>query len=238
MTSNPLKYLTLPAISKHTATVIFIHGLGDTGNGWRPVADMLRKDPGMNHVKWILPHSHVRPVTANMGLAMPSWFDIYSFGFNAKEDQEGMLQSKNLILQVIAEEVRSGTPPHRIFLGGFSQGGTMSLLVGLTGDYKLAGLAILSSWLPLRSDFKRMAKPHASSTSVFWGYGANDALIRSELSEESVRFLETAIGIPRSSRRDQPGLFRKVYGGIGHEACPEELEDLKEFIKRHIPGNV
>lgn len=106
-----------------------------------------------------------------MGMEMPSWydlpfsfkhlhdvrinrFDVYSFGLNAEEDKAGMLQSKHDIAQLVAEEVKSGTPPNRIFLGGFSQGGTMSLLLGLTGEYKLSALAILSSWLPLRADFK------------------------------------------------------------------------------------
>jgi hypothetical protein len=32
-------------------------GIGDTGYGWKPVADMFRKDSGLHHVKWILPHS-------------------------------------------------------------------------------------------------------------------------------------------------------------------------------------
>lgn len=30
----PLKLIAVPALAKHTATVIFVHGLGDTGNGW------------------------------------------------------------------------------------------------------------------------------------------------------------------------------------------------------------
>lgn len=55
----PLKFITVPAISRHTATVIFVHGLGDTGNGWKPVADMFKRDPGLHHVKWVLPHSYV-----------------------------------------------------------------------------------------------------------------------------------------------------------------------------------
>lgn len=29
----PLKVLTVAALSKHTATVIFVHGLGDSGHG-------------------------------------------------------------------------------------------------------------------------------------------------------------------------------------------------------------
>lgn len=81
-------------------------------------------------------------------------FNVFSFGLSATEDEAGMLQSKKLIEQVITDEVNSGTPSERIFLGGFSQGGAMALLVGLTGERKFAAVAILSSWLPLRKNFK------------------------------------------------------------------------------------
>jgi lysophospholipase-1 len=68
-----------------------------------------------------------------------------------------MLESVGLINQLIAKEVESGVKPERIFLGGFSQGGAMTLLVGLTKEYKLAGLSILSGWLPLRKKFKSVS---------------------------------------------------------------------------------
>lgn len=77
-------------------------------------------------------------------------FDIYSFGFNTDEDEDGMLTSVELIRQLIGEEVRSGIDPSRIVIGGFSQGGAMSLLTALTSGFKLAGIVCLSGWLPLQ----------------------------------------------------------------------------------------
>ncbi|EKM79942.1 hypothetical protein AGABI1DRAFT_113186 [Agaricus bisporus var. burnettii JB137-S8] len=231
-----LRFLTIPALSKHSATVIFIHGLGDTGHGWQPVADMIRKDPALAHVKWILPHSPTRPVTANLGMEMPSWFDIYSFGFQTTEDEKGMIESKKLIEQVVTDEVNSGTPSERIFLGGFSQGGTMSLLVGLTGERKFAALAILSSWLPLRKKFKTMVAPHASSTAIFWGYGSDDSLIGADLTKQSLEVLESS-GIPRAQEPGVPGLTVQRYERMGHETNLKELDDLKQFIKKWIPDN-
>ena len=72
---QPLKYLTVAARAKHTATVIYLHvsharrigtriidivqGLGDSGHGWQPVATMFGSDPALKHVKWILPHAWV-----------------------------------------------------------------------------------------------------------------------------------------------------------------------------------
>ena len=78
-----------------------------------------------------------------------------------------MLESKRLISQLVEDEIKVGTPPHRILLGGFSQGGAMSLLVGLTGEHQLAGLAILSSWLPLRNDFEHVYSRPYSPLSIF-----------------------------------------------------------------------
>ncbi|KXN89453.1 Acyl-protein thioesterase 1 [Leucoagaricus sp. SymC.cos] len=230
-----LKFLTVPAITRHTATVIFIHGLGDTGFGWKPVADLFRVDPDLHHVKWILPHSRVQPVTANMGMEMPSWFDIYSFGFKVAEDEKGMLESKKLISQIIVDEINAGTPPSRIFLGGFSQGGAMSLLVGLTGEWKLAGLSILSSWLPLRAKFKAMASPHAASVPIFWGYGTNDSLIEQSFTNASVAFLKDTLGVPPAKCLEERGLWVESYSGMGHETCQKELDALRAFIKKHIP---
>jgi pimeloyl-ACP methyl ester carboxylesterase len=39
---SSLKLLTVSPAIKHSATVIFVHGLGDSGHGWKPVADVGR----------------------------------------------------------------------------------------------------------------------------------------------------------------------------------------------------
>lgn len=49
----------------HSATIIFLHGLGDTGKGWVPVANQLSKH--VPHVKWILPTAPVKSVTMARG---------------------------------------------------------------------------------------------------------------------------------------------------------------------------
>ncbi|KAF5357254.1 hypothetical protein D9756_006661 [Leucocoprinus leucothites] len=235
--SIALKALVVPAIAKHTASVIFIHGLGDTGFGWKPVMDMYRADPELRHVKWILPHAPTQSVTANMGIEMPSWFDIYSFGFDSEEDKDGMLKSKGLINKLVEDEITDGIEPSRIFLGGFSQGGAMTLLTGLTSEYKLAGLAVLSGWQPLRKDFKSMISQHATSMSIFWGHGALDPLVQLRLATASIDFLDKTVGIPRAAKAGETGVSFNVYQGQGHTTCPEELDELKGTIKKCIPAS-
>lgn len=69
---------------KPTATLFFLHGLGDSSAGWQDVAEMLSQRPSLSHVRFVLPNAPIQPVTLNMGMPMPSWFDSrssYSCGF-------------------------------------------------------------------------------------------------------------------------------------------------------------
>lgn len=81
-------------------------------------------------------------------------FDIYSFGFDTSEDEAGMLKTSASLNALISDEVNGGIPANRVILGGFSQGGAMSLLAGLTNERKLGGVAVMSGWLPLKNKFK------------------------------------------------------------------------------------
>ena len=57
---------------------------------------------------------------------------------------------------LIDQEVKNGIPSNRIILGGFSQGGALSLYTALTTQQKLAGVTALSCWLPLRASFPQV----------------------------------------------------------------------------------
>ncbi|KAJ7044826.1 Phospholipase/carboxylesterase/thioesterase [Mycena alexandri] len=234
-TLAPLKFITVPALSKHTATVIFVHGLGDTGAGWKPVADMFKSE--LPYVKWVLPNAPSMPVTANGGMVMPSWFDIYSFDFDGKEDQAGMLKTSHALNQLITAEVDNGIPANRIVLGGFSQGAAMSLLTGLTAERKLAGLAVLSGWLPLHKIFKSMASEHAASTPIFWGHGSADPLVQYKMGRSSADFLIKEIGTPAASGGEVKGLSFNTYDGVGHSTNQKELDDLKSWLKKALPAS-
>lgn len=96
---------------------------------------------------------------------MPGWFDILTLGdVLARQDEDGMLKSVNLLHRLITEEVDAGIPADRIIVGGFSQGRFPSLLylnsgaaIALLGGYscerKLAAVVGLSGWLPLHTKF-------------------------------------------------------------------------------------
>ncbi|KAJ3502369.1 hypothetical protein NMY22_g18607 [Coprinellus aureogranulatus] len=158
-------------------------------------------------------------------------FDIYSFGFNTDEDEKGMLESARQINQLITEEVDAGVEPSRIILGGFSQGGTMSLLTGLTGERKLGGLIVLSGWLPLRNKFKAMANAHARNTPIFWGHGSEDPLVKLSFSKASKEFLTGELGVPPEN------IDYRTYSGLGHSTSPQELQDIKAWLINAVPDS-
>lgn len=57
-----------PALGQHSASVILMHGLGDSADGMSDLAEMFTKQ--MPHLKFILPSAPVMSVTLNMGHRM------------------------------------------------------------------------------------------------------------------------------------------------------------------------
>ena len=74
MMRSSLKPVILKPRIKQTASMIFLHGLGDTGHGWASLLNTIRPD----HLKVICPTAPVIPITLNLGFRMPGWFDITS----------------------------------------------------------------------------------------------------------------------------------------------------------------
>ena len=72
-----LEFVQYPAQGTHKATVIWLHGLGDSGDGFAPVAPQLDL-PSELGVRFIFPHAPMQAVTINGGMQMRSWYDIKS----------------------------------------------------------------------------------------------------------------------------------------------------------------
>jgi lysophospholipase-2 len=130
------------ASGKHTATLIFLHGLGDTGHGWASTLADVRE----SHVRIVCPTAATIPVTLNsgnpgcirlqirpiygftpdlliflkfktlfffLGFQMPAWFDLMSLDPNGVEDDKGIQKSKAIIVKLIEEEISNGIDPSR-----------------------------------------------------------------------------------------------------------------------------
>jgi len=132
-------------------TIIMLHGLGDSGAGWQPIAEHFEK---YFPLKWILPNAPSIAVTLNFGMEMPAWYDIYQLNTGAVQDAVGMGKSVKVVHDFIDKEIQAGVPPEKIFVGGFSQGGAVALLSGLRYSKQLGGILALSTYLPLYEKLK------------------------------------------------------------------------------------
>jgi lysophospholipase-2 len=142
------------ASEAHTASIIFVHGLGQSNATWRLVVQEALA-PSLPFVKWILPQARSDlPVTYYQGSRRPSWFDISELPpnhSNVHENCDQIKESISIIENLILEEVHNGIEPRRIVLVGFSQGAALGLMVSFSTLYELGGVVSLSGWVPHRA---------------------------------------------------------------------------------------
>lgn len=145
------------------ATVIVLHGLGDSGPGWYGhVRRTLQRGPVLQATRFILPLANRRCVTALGNVLLPAWFDVLSMDPHGREDETGVRDACQRVRDLIRLEMERGVPPSSIALLGFSQGGAVALATALTSEVPLAGVVALSAYLPARS----FVQAHATATGL------------------------------------------------------------------------
>ncbi|KAI0125292.1 Phospholipase/carboxylesterase/thioesterase [Xylariales sp. AK1849] len=232
-TLRRLPPLLFPPAKRHTATVIFVHGLGDTGYGWSSAVENWRRRSRLEEVKFILPHAPQIPITCNGGMRMPGWYDILALtgvtdDLRKTQDEAGIVVSREYLRGLIQAEIDSGIPPERIVLGGFSQGGAMALLTGLTAKVKLAGIVGMSSYLPLDSKLPELLKETNlnKKTPILMCHGSVDEVVPTAFGKESSEIL----------KKTGFNVAYKQYPGMGHAACLEELDEVEAFLGSQLPA--
>ena len=108
------------------------------------------------------------------------------------QDERGILLSRDYFHGLIQAEIDAGIPANRIVLGGFSQGGAISLFSGLTAKTKLAGIIGLSSYLPLDSKFSEFVKEndHNHQTPILMCHGEEDQVVPTSFGKMSYENLK------------------------------------------------
>ncbi|KAF2267362.1 Phospholipase/carboxylesterase [Lojkania enalia] len=220
----------VPALRRHTATIILAHGLGDSGAGWMFLAENWRRRSKFEEVAFIFPNAPNIPITVNMGVRMPGWYDIKSLSDLAsrEEDEQGIIRSRDYFHSLIDAEIAKGIPADRIVIGGFSQGGAMSLISGVTYKNKLGGIFGLSCYLLLQSKLKDIipADSPNKDTPIFMGHGDSDQVVAHKYGKMSADYLKD-LGYKVDFR---------TYEGLVHSADPEEIDHLESYLNQQIPA--
>ncbi|XP_023226757.1 acyl-protein thioesterase 1-like [Centruroides sculpturatus] len=206
--------------AKQTATIIFLHGLGDTGHGWSSIFSPFRA----SHIKYVFPTAPTIPVTINAGFSMPAWFDLKSISLQGPEDEEGIRSATEKIHQMIEYEESKGIPSNRIIIGGFSQGGALALYSALRYKKTLAGIIAFSCWLPLHTNFPQDALGNMN-TPMIQCHGDSDPIVPFEFGQLTSEYIKKFMSNTKF----------KIYPSMMHTFCEEELKDTINFINQYLP---
>ena len=205
--------------------VIWLHGLGADGRDFADLPGMLNL-PAQMSIRFLFPHAPMRPITLNGGMTMRGWYDVTGLEASRKEDLEGLQASSDLVTALIHQEVARGIPADQILLGGFSQGGALSLYLGLRYPNRLAGIVALSAYLPAASRISVECSEANQNTRVFMGHGLHDPMVSLQSGDASRKVLEK-LGYPITWR---------TYP-MEHSICEPEMRDLAEFFVGCLLGS-
>lgn len=191
MSDALLPYVEVNPSGTADAVVIWLHGLGDSGNGFAPIVPQLEL-PGSMAIRFVFPHAPTIPVTINGGMQMPAWYNIKSLSFEDRADMEGVERSAKQVEQLIQAEIDKGIPSERIVLAGFSQGGVISYYVSLRLQQKLAGILTLSTYMCDKDQSRTNWSDINKDTPVFASHGAYDEMVPIALGKSAFMNLEEA----------------------------------------------
>lgn len=178
MSTAPLDIVRLDPPGPHDATVIWLHGLGADGHDFPPAVPYLGL-PREHGVRFLFPTAEAIPVTLNMGMVMPAWYDIrdMDLGAEGRNDSEGLAQSVARVRSILDAEVATGIDPRRIAIAGFSQGGAVAFELALTHPQPLAGLVALSTYIVDRERIAAERTEANKSVPILQCHGTLDPMV-------------------------------------------------------------
>ena len=203
-----------------TAAVVWLHGLGADGHDFEPVAAELGRG-GLDDIRFVFPHAPVRPVTINGGMEMRAWYDIAGPDLDRRADEEGVRASAGIARGLVDEQVARGIAGERIVLAGFSQGGAIALYAGLRFPFRVAGILVLSAYLPAAKSLAAEAHAANRDVPIFLAHGSQDPVIALALSEHS-----------RAAMADLGYIVEVHTYPMPHSVCAEEIRDIANWLHR------
>ena len=226
-----------PAIGPSGAryAVLFLHGLGFTGNETRLWLE--QSDSGRTFgaamaragVRMFFPSATDIPYTLAGGRTMSAWYDRTGLPPTAAEHQPSVDASVAQLEETVDALAREGIPPSRVAVGGFSQGGGIALQLAYRGSATgslLAGVFVLSSyanddspmWAALDADGDRRRPP------LFQRHGAADDYILASWGEVTAAKLQSrsvAVDFAKEPR-------------LGHQMSDRSLTELSGWLARTL----
>jgi phospholipase/carboxylesterase len=217
-----LEMLEIEPPGEAKGTVIWLHGLGADGSDFEPLV----RDWGLaekHGIRFVLPHAPHQPVTLNGGMVMRAWFDLYDLSFRHGEDVEGIERARQHLLSLIAREQKRGIPTDRILLAGFSQGGAVVLHTALRMAEPLAGVLVLSGYLPQPETLAAEKRADPEQLVIRIDHGEQDPVVSFAAAERTCQALEAQ------------GYTVDFHAWpMQHSLCPPQVQSLRSWIAERL----
>lgn len=213
-----LQAITLPPAHNQPAKglIVLLHGWGANFQDLPPIAELMN----LSEYQFVFPDApfpHPYNPTGKMWYAFP---ESYRFlGTPEFGDRPDLSASRQLLLDFVMKQAeQANVPLSQTILGGFSQGGAMTLDVG--ARLPLAGLMILSGYLhaPLQPQSESIAP-------VLIIHGRQDTVVPLH-SAHQLRDTLRSLGV---------SLQYQEYD-MGHEIQPVVLGEIQTFVKEILAG--
>lgn len=221
-----LEAVTIEPSHKADAVVIWLHGLG--ADGYDFVEAIPSLGLGKDHtIRFIFPHAPNLPVTLNNKFVMPAWYDIVAIDLNAPQDEKGIRTSEEALKKLIDNDIKRGIAPSRIILVGFSQGGALAIHTALRFEQPLAGVGLLSSYLPLHALVKQERHTQNAHIPIFIAHGTMDDIVPYAMGQRSYDYLKAL---------DYEPIWHSY--AMAHAVCDLELKDIGKWIQQCLHGSL
>ncbi|MDF1810927.1 MAG: alpha/beta fold hydrolase [Verrucomicrobiales bacterium] len=195
-------------------TVILMHGLGADAHDFAGVAEALTSAAQPAKWRFVLPHAPHIPVTVNMGMEMPAWYDILDMSHPREVNWDTVAESTADVEAILNRESGGKT-----VLAGFSQGGAMALYTGLRNQPQIDGIFVMSGYLLEGDDHPCPEKEKDFPISIF--HGDLDPVVPFTAAEQCAATLE--------SKNYRPTC--KIYEGLPHSVSDEEIQDVFSWLQ-------
>jgi phospholipase/carboxylesterase len=213
MPQDRMERVDLPSeVQPAAGCIVTLHGRGVTGEDLVPLAQELR----LPSLRFVFPHAPFDFMGPFNGRA---WYE------SPPRTHEGLPESRQLLFQLFEELESEGVEPDRIALMGFSQGAVMSLDAGIRYSKRLAGIVAMSGYLYAPDSLGAEKSAASSELPVLLAHGTYDDVLPIEGSRQALKVL-----------RANGFQARLVEYPMGHQVIPEELEEVRSFLKTVFPG--
>jgi len=208
-----------------TAAVVWLHGLGDSGDGFAPIVPELRL-PKNHSIRFIFPHAPVRAITINNGAQMRGWYDIKTWDLNDRADEVGVRESAAAVQQLLDTLIQQGIAIEKIILAGFSQGGVIALHMLPRLPYKLAGAMALSTYMAVPQKLTAEKNNLNLATPLLMNHGSHDDVVPFSAGQAAFQTMKHA-GFNA----------RWLDYRMAHTVCGQQVADISRFIQQQLMPN-